>query len=133
MNQQSRELNEYVKTRIAPSSVHGVGVFALRDIKQGEKLYTDMRPKIYTLPYAEFNELNKEVREYLLERWPQVVNGSAFGFPDTRIQAFMNHSDAPNYDAHTDVALTDIKAGEEIFEDYRVIEGWDKVFAFLQN
>lgn len=128
---QIRELNTYVKTYIAPSPIHGVGVFALRDIPKGQKLYTDIMPRLYNLPAKEFKNLFPEVKKYLMGRWPQVVNGSAFGFPDTRIQAFMNHSYEPNYDAQTDEALRDIKANEEVTEDYRLIPGWEKVFVWI--
>jgi SET domain-containing protein len=125
------ELNTYVKTYIAPSPIHGVGVFALRDIPKGQKLYTDIIPKLYNLPAKEFKNLFPEVKKHLMGRWPQVVNGSAFGFPDTRIQAFLNHSYTPNYDAKNDVALVDIKQGEEVTEDYREIPGWEKVFVWI--
>jgi len=128
---QIKELNTYVLTKIAPSSIHGVGVFALRDIKKGQILYADMLTKIYTLPYQEFHRLIPEVGDMILERFPQVINGSKFLYPDTRIQAFMNHSSTPNYDAIKDTALVDIEQGEEITEDYRKIEGWEKIFHFL--
>ncbi len=125
------ELNSRVKTYIAPSPIHGVGVFALRSLPVGAKLYTDIIPKMYNLPHNEFSKLFPEVRDLLLERWPQIVNGSHFAYPDTRIQAFMNHSDTPNYDAVNDATLREIKKGEEITEDYRLIEGWGQVFPFL--
>ena len=132
MEQQIKELNSYVLTRIAPSKIHGVGVFALRDIPKGRKLNVGMITKLYTLPHSSFLKLFPEVREMLLERWPQIVNGSRFLYPDTKIQAFMNHSDKPNYDAKEDIALEDIKKGEEITEDYRQIEGYEKVFKWLK-
>lgn len=126
------ELNTYVKTYIAPSDIHGVGVFALRDIPKGQKLHTDMMTKLYNLPYKEFRNLFPTVKNQLLERWPLIKNGSAFAYPDTRIQAYMNHHDDPNYDAVNDVTLRDIKSGEEITEDYRKIEGADELFDFLK-
>jgi len=133
MSRQVRELNTYVRTYLAPSKIAGVGVFALRDVKKGDKLYADMMTKLYNLPYDNFPDLHPEVAEQILGQWPQVVNGSAFAYPTTRIQAYMNHSDTPNYDAVNDVALEDIPAGTEVTEDYRKIEGAEKVFAFLKN
>lgn len=130
---QQDELNGLVKTKVAPSPISGVGVFALRDIAKGHKLNVDMYPRMYNLSYSNFSKLFPEVREYLLERWPEIVNGSNFIYPDTRIQAFMNHSDDPNYDAKADVLLRDVKAGEEITEDYRKIEGWEKIFTWLEK
>lgn len=129
--EQIQALNAYVKTKIAPSPIHGVGVFALRDIPKGEKLYADMAPQMYTLPFKEFKQLMPNVRKTLLERWPEVVNGSAFFYPETRIVAFMNHSDEPNYDAQNDVVLRDIAQGEEITEDYRRIPSAKVVFPWV--
>lgn len=129
---QIRELNNFVNTYVAPSNIHGVGVFALRDIKKGQKLYADMAPKVYNLEYKYFDDLVEEVRDKILERWPNVVNGEAFGYPDTFIQAFMNHSNDPNYDAINDLVLTDIPKGTEITEDYRLIKGWEKIYPFIK-
>ena len=115
------ELNQWVKTYIGPSKIAGVGLFALRDIPTGQKLYADMVTKIFTLPHKEFRNLFPEVREKILEQWPQVVNGSHFFFPTIKLQAYINHSSDPNYDASNDVVLKDIKVYEEITEDYRNI------------
>ncbi len=125
-------LNMYVKTYVAPSKIAGVGVFALRDIGKGQRIYANIMTKVYSLPYKEFRNLFPEVREKLLERWPQVVNGSQFMFPETKIVAFMNHQEDCNYDAVNDVMLKDVKVDEEITENYKVIEGWEKVFPWLK-
>ena len=124
-------LNGLVKIRIAPSKIHGVGVFAMRDIEKGTKLYATMFPQVYKIPYEEMKRLFPEVRQLLLERWPQIVNGSSFMWPDTNSQAYMNHSDTPNYSAQDDVTLEDIYKGDEITEDYRKIDNWGKVFPWL--
>ncbi len=131
--EQIKELNHYVRTKLAPSQIDGVGVFALRDIKKSEPLFTDIVTKLYNLPYSDFDKLRPEVAENLLQSFPLIVKGSAFAYPITRTQAFLNHSDVPNYDAGIDMALRDIKAGEEITEDYRKIEGYEQVFTFLKS
>lgn len=127
------ELNQRVLTRIAPSKIHGVGLFALRDLPKGLKLHADALPRVYDLPYSHFSKLFPEVKSLLIERWPSVSvkHGAKFAFPDTRIQAYMNHSDDPNYSNITDTMLKDVKAGEEITENYRNINGWDTVFPWL--
>ena len=127
------ELDRRVITRIAPSKIHGVGLFALRNLVKGRKMYLDDMPRLYRLPYASFGKLLPHVRELLLERWPQVVNGSAFMYPDARYQAYCNHSDDPNYDAVNDVLSKDVQADDEIIEDYRKIENWEKVHVWLKN
>ena len=125
------ELNSRVKVRVAPSKIHGVGIFALRDISKGEKLYGDHFPVMYNIPYSSFGKLLPEVKEFLLERWPQVINGSLFAYPDTHLQAFCNHSFKNNYDGKADIALKDIPAGVEITEDYRDIQGWAQLYPWL--
>lgn len=129
--QQISELNTYVKTYLAPSPIHGIGVFAIRDIREGDKLYTDMVPKVFHLSMTEMNRLYPEIKKYLLERWPLITQGSAFAYPDTRIVAHMNHAKEPNYDAIKDRTLRAIKKGEEITEDYTQIAGWEVVHPWL--
>lgn len=126
-------LNTFVRLRIAPSKIHGVGIFAVCDIPAETKLYTDNMPEIFNLPYQEFSKLFPHVRKLLLERWPQIVNGSAFLYPDARMLAYCNHNDEANYDAINDRTLRDIKEGEEVTEDYRKIPGFEKVFVWLAD
>ena len=45
----------------------------------------------------------------------------------------MNHSDTPNYDCMKDIALKNIKKGEEITENYREIADSEKIFPFLKK
>lgn len=124
-------LNSLIKFKLAPSKIHGVGVVAMRDIYKGTRLYAEIFPKPYLIPMGSMNKLFPDIKEYLLERWPQIVNGSAFMYPTERAQAFMNHSDTPNYNAKEDITIKDIKVGEEITEDYRLIPSYEKVFPWL--
>lgn len=127
-------LNDTVNTKLASSPIHGVGVFALRDIKKGERMYQNTIPNTFDLPYSKFGKLRKEVKEMLLQFFPfkAVDVDATFWYPVNSMQAYMNHSDKPNYDAIKDVALKDIKAGDEVTEDYRKIEGWEKVYPFIK-
>lgn len=124
-DEQAARLNTYVKCRVAPSKIHGVGVVAIREIGKDQRLYTDMIPEIFNFPFASFGKLFPAVRQILLERFPLVTKGSMFVWPDTRLQAYINHSDTPNYDPVKDITLRDIKEGEEITEDYKLIDGWE--------
>ncbi len=105
----------------------------MRDLKKGEKLYTDIIPHQLDLPYKEFNKLEPEIKDILLGHFPLIVKGSHFMYPVTKMSAYLNHSENPNYDGKTDEALRNIKAGEEITEDYRQIEGWEEVYPWLKN
>lgn len=109
-------LNKEVKCNLGVSKIHGVGVFAIRDISKGEELFESSTEYIK----VDLDELNPEVRRLILDR---TVSYNTIDFivkhPNREIdyQAFMNHSDDPNSDGQT--ALRDILSGEEITEDYR--------------
>lgn len=126
-----QELNEEVKCTIAPSKIHGVGVFALRDIKKGERLYTRLHDfRLYEIPYEKLDLLRPEIRQIIVERWPIVINGFSFEHPNNmNLMSFMNHSDEPN--SKYDHTLKDIKKDEEVTEDYRVVPNAEKIFKFL--
>ena len=131
LKQAIKLLNDIVKVRIAPSPIHGVGVFAMRDLKAGEQMELDAIPHAFDIPYSKLGELDKDARELILSHWPNIVTGSHFLYPVTKMTAFMNHSDDPNYDAKTDKMLKDVKKGEELTEDYRKIDLYEKVFPWL--
>ena len=139
MNKQEQdiaELNTIVKAIIAPSKISGVGVMAIRDIMKGEKIYADRMSKLYHIPYGSFGKLFPDVREIITERWPHVVSGEAFIYPDARLLSFMNHSSDPekiNYDPVTDCALMDIPAGAEILEDYRIVPNWKEIYHWIDT
>lgn len=122
------ELNEKVKLALAPSPIHGIGVFALRDIKEGERCYADDFPKLYE--DIDLNALRPEVRKAIVEHQPYALY-SKFAYPWIRYQAYMNHSDNPNFE--DDIALRDIKAGEELTENYRRFKGWQIAFPWLST
>lgn len=126
-------LNKIVCVRIAPSSIHGVGVFALRNLNKDEKLNLDAIPHAFDLPYKMFQHLKPEIKEILLGHWPQIINGSHFLYPVTKMTAFLNHSNTPNYDAKEDKVLTDIQKGEEVTEDYRKILNFEKIFPWITS
>lgn len=131
-NQSIKLLNDIVKIRIGVSSIHGVGIIAMRDMKKGEKLYSDAIPHALDLPYSKFKKLRPEVAEIILSHWPNIINGSHFLYPVTKMNAFMNHSDTPNYIQKADELLCDVKKGDEITVNYRDCENYQKVFKWLK-
>lgn len=127
-------LAEIVKIKLAPSPIHGVGVFAIRNIKKGEKLYTDIIPHKLDVPYSKLKKLDKEIVELIMGQWPQILNGSLFLYPVTKFAAYLNHAPTKeqiNYDVVNDVALKNIPKGTEVLEDYTVIPNYDKIFTWL--
>jgi len=131
IDEQIQELNNTVKCTLAPSEIHGIGVFALRDIREGEKLYTaPTEYKMYEMPYKKLKKLRPEIKKLVLERWPMAFNDVPFESPNNvGLMSFMNHSEDPN--SLQDIASKDIEKGEEVTEDYRIIENYKKIFDFL--
>ena len=131
IDEQIVQLNEEVRCTIQSSKMHGVGVFALRDIKKGERLHCQRFTEIPAVPFLNwlfiphnrFNEIRSEIRSLIEERWPRVMFDRPFLSPndDVRLLSFMNHADIPNHDPFTDCASRDIQTGEEITEDYRIL------------
>lgn len=126
----SNELNDTVKLTIKPSGIHGVGVFAIRDIKEGENLYTHGSPEKKMYKPKDLKGLNPEVKALILQRWLLAEKGGTFLNPhdDVWLNSFLNHSDTPNLEKRTDLALKDIKKGEEITINYapQVTPNFDK-------
>lgn len=138
--QQAYELIQTVKCKLGVSKVHGIGVIAIRDIKKEDLAYCGItvKPNWYTISFINLNKyigVIPEIRDLILERWPQIVNGAPFISPnyDARLTSFMNHSDVPNYDPETDKILEDIKAGGEVFCNYRVIPQYELVYPWLKS
>ena len=121
-----KELNESVWCRLSPSKIHGVGVFALRDIPKGTPILKGVRASMYrfgTNPTYYITEkhvklLHPAIWELITDRNP---NPFYIGFnspnADQCLMSFMNHSDNPNFGLSS--TLIDINEGEELLEDYR--------------
>lgn len=130
--QQMQGLLKWLNVRLGPSEIHGIGVFALKDMPEGHKLHADNQPFPFHLPVKKLkNQLPEDLYNYILGMYPRVVKNEPFVFPNAQFTAYMNHSDNPNYDAKTDTLLRSVEKGEEITEDYRQIEGWEEVYEFL--
>jgi len=114
------QINETVLVTIKPSKIDGVGVFAVQDIKKGQKMYIRWVPM--GMIQTTLSQLKPEVRRIIEQRWPPVKDGFPFIHPheDANHLSFMNHgySEEVNYDDKLDIALKDIRAGEEILESY---------------
>jgi SET domain-containing protein len=125
-------LREIAATRIglAPSPVHGLGVFALIDIPAGESdLFAPMTAEWPAVPLAEIEGLPSHARK-LIDTYCLQDAGMAYlppnGFKIIDLVVYLNHSDRPNLrqvdGGSSFVALRDIAAGEELFIDYGKLE-----------
>lgn len=116
-----------IKYVVGPSAVHGLGVFSYAFVPEGTKVWI-FHPIIDRI--ISENELKK----LPLDIVKKIHNHAEF-IPDRQLfrlpadgDYFMNHSDDPNLDDRGDEMLAnrDIRAGEELFCDYRIT----KVLAF---
>jgi len=118
------ESNLYV--RVKKSDVHGVGLFAIRDIPKG----VDPFQSIYQEKYVEFDKkelehLPKEVKKLIHDYCAEEENKvwiPEYGFNPTHLLRFINHSNAPNVKTVDDgtvfVTTRKIKKGEELLSNY---------------
>jgi SET domain-containing protein len=96
-------------TIIKDSEIEGRGVFAARDFKKGETVLV-WCPKLISLDEAE--SLSEAEKNFLIKGSKNLLMQ-----PPER---YVNHSCEPNTEVvnNSDVALRDIKTGEEITSDY---------------
>lgn len=117
-----------VPTRLAPSSIHGLGVFAVEPVGKGTPIWRFAKGLDMEFEAAVVETLPPHVRTFFshygyLDR---NVNRIVLCFDDAR---FVNHSTTPNVATDyardpygLDVALRDIAAGEELTMDYANFE-----------
>lgn len=120
------KLNETVWAKLGPSKIHGIGVIAIRNIKAGTHItdYGMYETKTeYYIYESDFIKIHKEIRKLILDRmmFPNHTKTFHFRSPncEAELRAFMNHSDNANSTGY--IALRDIKAGEEITENYHIM------------
>lgn len=111
-----------------PSKIHGKGIFAIADITKDEILivkdgYIMRWAEIETLPFKHLHpELQVAEDLFICPRTPTELLDSL---------AYINHSCEPNVGMRGDivaVAMRDIKAGEELTQDYSTIDARDFSF-----
>ena len=117
-----------VRTRVAPSAIHGLGLFAVDAIPKGTPVWRFEAGFDREFSPEEFAALPTEAQAHI--RWFAYVNRDTGG----RVLSgdhtcFMNHSPAPNTGTSHDavppiitVALRDISVGEELTCDYWVFD-----------
>jgi SET domain-containing protein len=123
------DLEQNIYCRIKPSSVAGVGVFAIRDIPKGTNPFKMFKEGDFVEADAKeiFDNLNipQTVKElindmYVVEEEKIYLN--SFGLNSINISSLLNHSNNPNMEttdgAENFIALRDIKTGEELFVNY---------------
>jgi hypothetical protein len=119
-----------VKTFLANSPIHGIGVFAAEPIEKGQVVCRFVPGFDSICLPAQYAELPESAQSFLrcygfpLEQLAEQLGRSAEelcgGWAlEVDNMRFCNHSDTPNLSADGPVrALRDIRAGEELFQCY---------------
>lgn len=117
-----------IPVRVAPSRIHGLGLFAVEAIPAGTPVWRFQPGFDQMFSPAAFAALPAPAQAHL--RWFGFVRAEDGGWVLSRDHAcFMNHSASPNTGAAgagggevMTVALRDLAAGEELTCDYRTFD-----------
>lgn len=122
------EAHNDVYCKIAPSPIHGVGVFALKDIPQNTIVFRSDIEWV-KVPITILNRIDPEVatlyKQFLRQdKEAECIYVPQEGFSSIGISFYLNHSTTPNckYDIESNFIITKtaILAGKELTYDYRV-------------
>lgn len=115
--------HESVYTRIKPSRLHGVGVFAIQRIPKGARIFAGDDEGFHWIPRHSLGRLSAETRR-LYDDFA-VIREDRYGCPRNfnlmTVSWYLNESRKPNVrcDANYDFfATTEIRPGEELTVDY---------------
>ncbi len=120
------ELANNTWVMIKPSGIHGIGVFAVRDIPKGcREIFSSEMGEWSTVPRNEVDALPQHARD-IVQNYCLYDNENYFvpaqGFKTMDLSLFLNHSDTPNIISVNDgeyfETIRGIKNGEELFVDY---------------
>jgi SET domain-containing protein len=129
-----KELAKSTYVMIKPSPLHGIGVFAIRDIPKGTK-------NIFSKEAGDWIKISKEEVEGLPQHSKDLIENYClfdedfyfipdYGFKLVDLVIYLNHSETPNLlslnDGEEFEAIRDIANGEELLVDYGTIVACDQ-------
>jgi hypothetical protein len=123
-----------IKTRLAASPIHGIGVYACENIPEGVLIWDFQPPFDQEFDAAGFARLDARTQAFI-DEYGCFEEASGLWLLSTDNARYMNHSDRPNMRCTTRQgwASRDIAEGEEITCDYRECGDHAERFPFIQN
>ena len=124
-----KELASSTYVMIKPSPLHGIGVFAIRDIPKGTK-------NIFSKGVGDWIKVSKEEVDALPQHSKDLIENHClfdedfyfipdYGFKLVDLVIYLNHSETPNVislnEGEEFEAIRDIVSGEELLVDYGTI------------
>lgn len=131
-----KELAEETYVALKPSPLHGIGVFAIRDIPKGCKnIFSKNVGEWIKVPISDVEKLPEHSRS-LIETYCLYDETDYYvpdyGFKVMDIVNYLNHSSSPNIASVNEgeyfESIGDIRAGEELLVNYGeivTVEGYD--------
>jgi len=122
--------HDNVYARIKPSPIHGVGVFAIRDIPKGTDVFRGEIRRFVEVPIREVESADPELQKLYEDFCGR--NGENYSCPDSFNNLtpswHLNHSKTEVNSLCDEkgriLTLRDIKKGEELLLDYSKYEEW---------
>lgn len=120
------ELMNHTWVMLKPSTIDGIGVFAITDIKKGQRnIFSNDKSEWIKVSKTELATLPQHSR-FVVENYCLYDEENYFvpeyGFKLVDLVVFLNHSEIPNIASINDgedfIALRDINSGEELVIDY---------------
>ena len=120
------ELMHHTFVMLKPSPVQGIGVFAVTEIKKGQRqIFSNDKSEWISISKNEVHALPAHSRA-IIENYCLYDEENYFvpeyGFKMADLVIFLNHDDHPNIASINEgedfIALRDIREGEELFIDY---------------
>ena len=116
------EIMFIISTYVAPSSIHGLGVYAGEDVTEGQPIWQFAPGLDLVVPFDRVAAAPKAFQDFMdmyAYVSPMIEGGMVLSCDHAK---FLNHSDDPNTEirGHTTFARRPIEKGGEITCDYRI-------------
>jgi len=116
-----------IKTKIGPSKISGIGLFADEFIAKDTPVWKFQDGFDVRISETQFAKLSESAQKQVLNYCYFNSKTKNYVLPSDDAR-FFNHSDEPNVtsgpdDDHIDIAVRDIQPGEELTQNYKVFDG----------